>query len=74
MGLTAKTSDTLVASSIPDYRKATIFAFNSFTKNKYTALVGMIYAIEVIPWVYNTEFQVAAALGEDRILTQCLKY
>ena len=67
MGLSSDGSETLVASSIPDYKKAMKFAFTSFTKNKDAPNIGMIYGIEVVPWVYNTEFQAAAALGEDVI-------
>ena len=43
------------------------FAFKSMTRGENAAYIGMVYGMEVVPWVHNTAFQVAAKLGEENI-------
>jgi hypothetical protein len=68
LGLTQAGADTLVATTIAEYQSAMKFAFNAMTKNEDSVHIGMVYGMEVVPWVYNTEFQVAAKVGDEPIL------
>jgi len=67
LGLNAEGSQTLVATTLEDYKEVMKFAFNSMTKKNTAAgdsggETGMVYGMEVVPWTDNTSFQVAAKL------------
>jgi len=68
MGLNEEGSDTLVATSLDEYNEVMKFAFRSMTQSENSAHIGMIYGIEVVPWVDNTAFQVASKLLDEDIL------
>ena len=67
MGLSEEGSETLVASTLQDFDKVMKFAFNSMTKNKNSVHIGMVYGMEVVPWVQNTQFQIESALHDEII-------
>jgi len=50
-----------------EYNDVMKFAFTSMTKNDDAALIGQVYGIEVVPWVHNSAFQVAAKLQDENI-------
>ena len=68
LGLNQEGSSTLVATSLEDYNEAMRFAFKSMTQNKDNANhIGMVYGMEVVPWVDNASFQVASRVIDDDI-------
>lgn len=68
MGLSQEGSETLVASSLQEYNSVMKFAFKSMTQLEDSYNVGMVYGIEIVPWVHNVAFQVAAKLQDADIL------
>ncbi len=68
LGLNDDGSGTLVANSLEEYSEAMKYAFKSFTQTKDSYNVGMVYGIEVLPWVDNSSFQVSAGLLNDDII------
>ena len=67
LGLNQEGSETLVATSLDEYNKVMNFAFKSFTQNEDSHNIGMVYGMEVVPWVDNTAFQVASKLLDENI-------
>ena len=67
LGLNQEGSETLVATSLDEYNEAINFAFKSFTQNEDSHNIGMVYGMEVVPWVDNTAFQVASKLLDENI-------
>jgi hypothetical protein len=67
LGLNHEGSDTLVASTLSEYLQVMRFAFRSMTQNKDSHHIGMIYGIEVVPWVDNSSFQVASRVLDESI-------
>ena len=67
MGLTLQGSESMLAQTLEDYNKVMRFAFNSMTKSKESVHIGMVYGMEIVPWVENTAFQVAAELQDQTI-------
>ena len=67
LGLNTQGSDTLVATNLEEFNDAMKFAFRSFTQNEDSHNIGMVYGMEVVPWVDNTAFQVASRLLEEDI-------
>lgn len=65
MGLSEDGSEALIAQTLDDYAKVMRFAFNSMTKNKNSVHIGMVYGMEIVPWVENTAFQVGATLQDQ---------
>ena len=65
MGLSADGSETMVATSISEYKDVMIYSFKSFTQNEDSYNIGMVYGMEVVPWVNNVAFQVAANLDAE---------
>ena len=53
---------TSLYSSREEYNKVTKFGFISFTQSEDSHNIGMVYGIEIVPWVDNTTFQVASKL------------
>ena len=67
LGLNQEGAETLVATSLDEYNEAINFAFKSFTQNEDSHNIGMVYGMEVVPWVDNTAFQVASKLLDENI-------
>lgn len=67
LGLTEAGSETLVATSLAEFQGVMKFAYNLMTKNPNAIHIGMVFGIEVVPWVENVLFQVAAEV-QDVIL------
>jgi hypothetical protein len=67
LGLNQAGSETLVASSLEEYNKVMKFAFQSMTQDGGSGQTGMVYGIEIVPWVDNTAFQVASKLLQEDI-------
>jgi len=61
-GLGSLTSNTL--SDVNDVKK---FAFKSFTTSNEKDQIGMVYGMEIVPWVDNTAFQVASKLLDENV-------
>ena len=68
LGLNHEGSDTLVVTSLDDYRQVMKTAFRIMTQSKDSYHIGMVYGMEVIPWVDNVAFQVAARF-HDTVIT-----
>lgn len=68
LGLNEEGSDTLVATSLEEYNEVMKFAFKSFTQSKNSYAIGMVYGIEVVPWVNNASFQVESKILENDIV------
>ncbi len=58
-------SETLVATTLEEYKKVMKFAFITMTKNKDSVHIGMVYGVEVVPWVENLAFQVFSGLQDE---------
>ena len=69
LGLSQEGSETLVATSIAEYKQVMKFAYKAMTMADDSMHVGMVYGIELAPWVHNVEFQNAAQLAENDIIT-----
>ena len=67
LGLNQDGSETLVATDLSEYNKVMKFAFQSMTQSEDSPHIGMVYGMEVMPWVDNTEFQVAARVQDENI-------
>ena len=68
MGLSQDGSETMVATSISEYREVMIFSFKSMTQAEDSHAVGMVYGMEVVPWINNVAFQAAAKLQDENIV------
>ena len=68
LGLSQEGSETLVATSLEEYNEVMKFAFKSMTRNEDAHHIGMVYGMEVSPWVHNTAFQVAAKMQDENIV------
>ena len=68
LGLTQEGSESLVAQNLQDYTKVMKFAFRTMTQLKGESIhTGMVYGMEVVPWVANSAFQVASNLLDEVI-------
>lgn len=67
LGLNQEGADTLVATSMDDQDRVMKFAFNAMTRNPDAQYIGMVYGIEIVPWAYNTSWQVAAKVGDETV-------
>lgn len=65
LGLNEDGAGSLIAKSMDDYMKVMEFAFRSMQATG----IGMVQSIEIVPWVDNPQFQVAAGLAT--ILQDC---
>jgi len=74
LGLTKSGSTTLVATSLEEYDEVMKYAFQSMTmgnndsEDDRNTHIGMVYGIEVQPWVDNPAFQVASNLHSENII------
>jgi len=67
LGLNAEGSSTLVSTTLEEYNDVMKFAFQSFTQNEDSHNIGMVYGIEIVPWVDNTAFQVASKVLDEEV-------
>jgi len=67
LGLNAEGSSTLVSATLNEYEEVLKFAFTSFTQMEGPN-IGMVYGMEIVPWVDNTAFQVASKILEENVL------
>jgi len=67
LGLNKEGLSTLVSATLDEYNDVMRFAFKSFTQNDDASNIGMVYAIEVVPWVDNTAFQVASKILDEEV-------
>ena len=68
LGANSGGKGSLVASSIDEYNDITRFAFKAMTQSDGgSSNLGMVYSIEVVPWVDNVAFQVASQLHDEAI-------
>lgn len=67
LGLTLGGSETLVANSLEDYDAVMKFAWKSMVSSPDAAHVGMVFGMEIVPWVNNVAFQVAAGAGVEPV-------
>ena len=67
IGLTATGSESLLATSVAEFNKVMKFAYNLMTKSPFANHVGMVYGMEVAPWVENIQFQIQAGLQDTAI-------
>jgi len=68
LGLNVQGLNTLVSTNIQEFNEVMKFAFNAFTTTEDTQYIGMVYGIEIVPWVDNTEFQVASKLSDANVV------
>ena len=67
LGLNIAGSSTLVSTNLAEFNEVMKFAFTAFTTSEDTSHIGMVYGIEVVPWVDNTEFQVASKVLDENV-------
>ena len=67
LGLTEDGSETLIATTLKEFNQVMRFAFNTMTKSKNSHHIGMVYGIEVAPWVENVQFQLSSGLQDEDI-------
>ena len=68
LGLNQEGAGTLVANSLAEYNQVMKFAFRAMTQSAGGSNdIGMVYGIEVVPWVDNVQFQVASKLHDENI-------
>lgn len=68
LGLNHEGSGSLTSTTLAEFNTVMKFAFKSFTTSENANFVGMIYGIEIVPWVESTTFQVASKLGDEDIV------
>ena len=67
LGLTESGAESLLATSMQEFNEIMLFAYNQMTKSPYANHVGMVYGIEVAPWVENIEFQIVSKVQDEAI-------
>lgn len=68
IGLRQDGSETFIAMSIDEYNNVMKFAFRQMTVLEGDNIhVGMVYGMEVVPWVHNTAFQIQTNLLEEAV-------
>ena len=67
IGLSQDGSETFVAQTLQDYQKVMDFAFHTMVRIPDGLHIGMVYGMEIVPWVENTAFQVAANILDESI-------
>merc|ERR1712238_48822 len=67
LGLNTKGESVIVSTSVKNYNKVMEFAFRSFTQSTDSSNVGMVYALEFVPWVDNPSFQHASKIFDEDI-------
>ena len=72
LGLTAEGSETLMASSLEELFDAMRFAYRLMTSSGVVT-VGMIYGMEVSPWVDHTNFMLNSGVNDEVIEVPVLR-
>ena len=67
LGLNTKGESMIVSTSVKNYNEVIEFAFRSFTQSTDSSNVGMVYALEFVPWVDNPSFQHASKMFDEDI-------
>jgi len=67
LGLNNEGSTTLVSTTLEEYNEVMKFAYISFTQSEDSHNIGMVFGIEIVPWVDNTAFQVASKLLDEEV-------
>ena len=67
LGLNTKGESAIVSTSVKNYNEVIEFAFRSFTQSTDSSNVGMVYALEFVPWVDNPSFQHASKMFDEDI-------
>lgn len=67
LGLNTEGSSTLVSATLEEYAEVMEFAFKSFTTGEDSHNIGMVYGMEIVPWVDNTAFQVASRVLDEEV-------
>lgn len=67
LGLNHEGAETLVATSLAEFNNVMKFAFRVMTQNQDSFHIGMVYGIEVVPWVDNPSFQVASQIHDETL-------
>ena len=65
LGLNQDGSGVLIARSLSELNDVMSFAFKIMTSHPEAHHVGMVQGMEVVPWVNNIKFQVAAQLNDE---------
>lgn len=68
MGLNQEGSGALVATTLQEFNQVMKFSFRSMTQNEDSHNIGMVYGMEVVPWVNNLAFQAAAQITDEIII------
>ena len=68
LGLNQEGSETMVATNLQEYQGVMRFCFKSMTVNEDAHNIGMVYGMEVVPWVNNLAFQVAAKVADENVI------
>ena len=68
LGLNVEGSSTLYASSLSEFHDVMEFAFKSMTQADHARHIGMVYGLELVPWVDNPAFQVASRLVDEELM------
>ena len=67
LGLSESGSSTLVSTTLSEFNEVMKFAYNSFTRSEDANNLGMVYGVELVPWVDNTSFQIASKLLQESV-------
>jgi len=67
LGINSEGSSSLVSTTLEEYADVMKFAFHSFTTGEDAHNVGMVYGMEIVPWVDNTAFQVASRVLDEEV-------
>ncbi len=67
LGLTEDGSESLLATTVQEFDEIMDFAWKSMTTSPNAAHIGMIYGMEVLPWVENLAFQIASGVLDEVI-------
>ena len=65
LGLTVEGSETLVAENKDEFDAIMRFAWKTMTQVPDAVHIGQVYGFEVVPWVENVMFQVAAKVDDE---------
>jgi len=68
LGLGTEGASTLVANNLDEYHEVMKFAFRSFTRNENSRNIGMVYGMELVPWVDNISFQIASKIMDEEVI------
>ena len=67
LGLNPDGSGSLTSTSLEEYSNILAFSFKSFTQTEDSGNIGMVYALEFVPWVDNAEFQITSKILDENI-------